>query len=331
MFRNFRRKLLVGTVVLVAVGIPTWGYMNYVSVRPNVSWFPFETIETIKYDEGITVEGYRTLHTMASLGEILLEKPGGYMANDVTPPWAMMDDMPKWEYGVLTMLREAAIANRRYFTRSQAQSQEDADAALAMTNFNVDNGSWIFPAVDNDWLIWDGTYQTAVDHLRNQISRLTDDDPRDGKFYPRADNLSQALIAFNSHLGDYSQKLSAAIGKEDLHFAGDLELDDTSSTRTSYWKIDDNFWEAMGGVYALTEMLKAMEHDFRDVLEDKNALVPMKQVIRELEAAQRPVMSPMILNGSGYGVTANHSLILASYISRASAAMTDLNQLLRDG
>jgi hypothetical protein len=41
--------------------------------------------------------------------------------------------------------------------------------------------------------------------------------------------------------------------------------------------------------------------------------------------------SPMILNGSGLGVLANHSLVMASHISRANAAMNDLRQLLEQG
>lgn len=37
----------------------------------------------------------------------------------------------------------------------------------------------------------------------------------------------------------------------------------------------------------------------------------------------------MILNGTGYGATANHSLVLASYISRANSAVIDLLDLLK--
>jgi hypothetical protein len=39
----------------------------------------------------------------------------------------------------------------------------------------------------------------------------------------------------------------------------------------------------------------------------------------------------MILNGSGFGVLANHSLVMASYISRANAAIIDLRDLLSQG
>jgi hypothetical protein len=67
------------------------------------------------------------------------------------------------------------------------------------------------------------------------------------------------------------------------------------------------------------------------VLAKKNATVSVRQIIRELEASQEPVWSPMILNGSGFGVLANHSLVMANYISRANAAVIDLRQLLNQG
>ena len=68
-----------------------------------------------------------------------------------------------------------------------------------------------------------------------------------------------------------------------------------------------------------------------EVLEKKNALVGLRQTIRELEATQEALWSPVVLNGSGFGVFANHSLVLASYISRANAAILDLRELLAQG
>ena len=56
-----------------------------------------------------------------------------------------------------------------------------------------------------------------------------------------------------------------------------------------------------------------------------------EQIIRELEGTQEAVWSPMILNGSGFGLLANHSLVMASYISRANAAIIDLRDLLSQG
>ena len=98
-----------------------------------------------------------------------------------------------------------------------------------------------------------------------------------------------------------------------------------------WWKLDDEFYEARGATWALLQYLRAIEVDFADVLERRNAMVSLQQIIRELEATQQPIWSPMVLNGSGFGVLANHSLVMANYISRANAALIDLSELLIQG
>ena len=100
--------------------------------------------------------------------------------------------------------------------------------------------------------------------------------------------------------------------------------------------IADKDHRAIGGVsrgaaWALIHLLKAVEIDFAPVLQKKNALVSLRQIIRELEGTQAMVWSPMILNGTGFGLLANHSLVMASYISRANAAIIDLRDLLSRG
>ena len=91
------------------------------------------------------------------------------------------------------------------------------------------------------------------------------------------------------------------------------------------------FFEARGTAWALMHFLKAAEVDFADVLSKKNAQVSLQQIIRELEGTQEPIWSPMILNGTGFGLVANHSQVMASYISRANAGIVDLRELLSKG
>ena len=91
------------------------------------------------------------------------------------------------------------------------------------------------------------------------------------------------------------------------------------------------FFEARGQTWALVHLLKAVEHDFGPVLDDKNARVSLRQIIRELEATQEPIWSPMILNGSGFGFVANHSLVMASYISRVKRRAHRLAQSAGQG
>ena len=101
--------------------------------------------------------------------------------------------------------------------------------------------------------------------------------------------------------------------------------------KTPWTKIDDVFYQARGSAWALVHFLRAVEVDFADVLEKKNATVSLQQIIRELEGTQETLFSPVILNGSGFGMLANHSLVMANYISRANAAIIDLRELLKSG
>jgi hypothetical protein len=78
-------------------------------------------------------------------------------------------------------------------------------------------------------------------------------------------------------------------------------------------------------------MMKAIAVDFGPVLKQKNAEVSMQQIIRDLEYATVQHRSPFVLNGHGFGMLANHSLVLASYMSRANAAILDLRVLMERG
>ena len=91
------------------------------------------------------------------------------------------------------------------------------------------------------------------------------------------------------------------------------------------------FYEARGTAWALLLFLRAAQFDFERTLEDKNAIVSLRQIIRELEEGLAPIGSPMILNGQGFGMFPNHSLVLASYLSRAHSAVADLRRLLEQG
>ena len=101
--------------------------------------------------------------------------------------------------------------------------------------------------------------------------------------------------------------------------------------KTAWSEIDDVFYETRGAAWALIHFLKAIEQDFEPVLQKKNALISLRQIIRELEGTQDELWSPMIMNGSGFGLFANHSLVMASYISRANSALIDLRNLLEQG
>jgi hypothetical protein len=278
------------------------------------------------------VTGYTSTATLITLVNSLLDKPGGYLSNDLMLPSIWMDNVPNWEFGVLVQIRDFSRALRNDLSRSQSQSLEDNDLTIAEPQFNFNSDSWILPSTE-------GEYRLGLKALESYLARLSDNKENNAQFYARADNLAAWLAIVEKRLGSLSQRLSASVGQ--VRINTDLAGDNTSQqstpspaelvTKTPWAEIDDIFYETRGSAWALIHLLKAAEHDFSDVLKDKNALLSLRQIIRELEATQVTVWSPMISNGSGFGFLANHSLVMASYISRANAAIIDLRSLLSRG
>ena len=278
------------------------------------------------------VAGYATTSTLIETVDVLLNKRGGYMSNDIMPPWVFLDNVPNWEYGVVVQVRDLARAMRNDFSRSQTQSTEDPDLSVADPLFHFDNASWVFPRTE-------GEYRKALEAMERYLTRLSSPTNPDAQFFTRADNLTDWLAIVEKRLGSLSQRLSASVGRARLNtdLSGDSEARQSTDSpavvvvKTPWTQIDDIFYETRGTSWALVHFLRAMEVDVEDVLRKKNALISFRQIIRELEATQEPLRAPMVLNGSQFGMFANHSLIMANYISRANAAIIDLRNLLQEG
>ena len=278
------------------------------------------------------VPGYTTTATMIESVNVLLNKRGGYMSNDIMPPWVFLDNVPNWEFGALTQIRDLARAMRNDFSRSQTQSTEDPDLSEADPLFHYDNARWIPPDTE-------GRYRKANQALERYLDRLSSRSDTEAQFYARADNLADWLAIVEKRLGSLSQRLSASVGQVRLNtdLSGDPDARQSTESpavvevKTPWTQIDDIFYETRGSAWMLVEFLHAMEVDFEDVLRKKNAQISFRQIIRELEATQAPLRSPMVLNGGQFGLFANHSLIMANYIARANAAIIDLRKLLQEG
>jgi len=333
--RGYFKSILLSRSIAVLVAIfivVNLGLGWYWSQEPDL--FPVQQNAQLAAEkEGKQmVPGFTTVETLKTVAGTLLNKPGGYLSNDRFPPGIFLDNIPSWEYGVLVQVRDLTRALRKDFARSQSQSAEDADLAKAEPRFNFDNKSWMLPSSESE-------YQEGINSLSRYQARLSDPNQKNALFYARADNLNNWLGDVGTRLGSLSQRLSASVGRVKLNSAlkteslqpGQVPVVDEEVVETPWIQIDNVFYEARGQAWALSHLLRAIEVDFADVLAKKNATVSVRQIIRELEAAQEPVWSPMILNGSGYGVLANHSLVMANYISRANAAVMDLRQLLSQG
>jgi hypothetical protein len=312
---------VLGVLVLVNVALGI-----YWSRSPDVFWV------TRSIDDNRTVVGYSTTDTLIQVAKTMLDKPGGYLSNDVMPPSVFLDNTPNWELGVLQQVRDLARVIRNDYSRSQSQSKEDPDVRDAEQAFFIDNTSWVFPKAESE-------YRDAIDGFKLYRDRLTDDNDMDAQFYARADNLREWLAQVEKRLGSLTRRLGDSVATTrinenlamDPSAAASNPQPDTVVVQTSWFDVDDVFFEARGTAWALLHFFRAAEFDFEQVLEDKNAKASVRQIIRELEMSLQPLHSPVILNGSGYGFFANHSLVMANYLARANAAVINLRELLDQG
>jgi hypothetical protein len=312
------------------------GLAALVLVLGIIGWYwsrePARDFVAAELRERPGVTGYATVETIIRTCGWLLDKPGGYLSNDVMLPGVWLDNMPSFEFGVLEQCRDITRVLRDRFSRSQSQSIDDTDLAVAQPAFNFSNDSWILPSTESK-------LEEALDALRRYRERISSPNERNAQFFARADSLSEWLAVVELRLGSLSQRLSASVGQTRINtdLAGDPSAaasttqQRTIEVRTPWLQLDDEFFEARGSAWALLQFMRAIERDFAGVLADKNAAVSIEQIIRELDAALGNISSPMILNGKGYGFFANHSLVLASYLSRAHSAIIDVRELLAQG
>lgn len=307
-------------VMLIMFAIMFW-----LSREPDVFW-----VSRSVSDDSTNV-GFSTTDTLVRVAETLLDKPGGYLTNDKIPPNIFLDNIPSWEFGVLQQVRDMARIIRNDYSRSQSQSKEDADVAKAEPLFFIDNESWMLPAAES-------AYRDAIKGFTKYRDRLAANDPGT-RFYARADNLREWLAQVEKRLGSITRRLGDSVASTRINddLAGDAAAEaagsqpDTVDVRTSWFQVDNIFFEARGAAWALVHFFRAAEFDFAKVLADKNAEASVRQIIRELEASLEPMHSPMILNGGGFGLFANHSLVMANYLARANAAVINLRELLDQG
>jgi len=326
----------------VKVRRPLWqlivgyAFLAYVISVLLLAWYWSRTPDVFWVEEKANGDrpaiGYSTADTLVRIGSTLLDKPGGYLSNDIAPPGLFLDNIPNWEFGVLQQVRDLARVMRNDYSRSQSQSREDPDLKLAEPEFFFDHDSWILPRTE-------GKYRIGIDAARDYRDRLAGLGTADARFFARADNLREWLAQVEKRLGSLTRRLGDSVVSDVINtdLAGDAAaeansgLTDRVNVRTSWFEIDDVFFEARGTAWALVHLFRAVQFDFSKVLADKNAEASVRQIIRELEASLEPLRSPMVLNGGGYGLFANHSLVMANYLARANAAVINLRELLDQG
>ena len=297
------------------------------TITPNIAVRQLFSAQPARQQE--LPKGVATTAGLIAVTQTLWEKPGGYLTNDMFPPGIWLDDMPHWEYGVLLQARDMTQMLRGSLSQSSFDTKMDVDLQKAETRLNFANNSWVFPASESH-------YKAGVEHLRQYAERLQAGDNSDAHFYADAQHLNDYLAGVEQRLKNLSQRLTASVGPRINTDAAAMPVQQADATglsnglytKTPWLQIDDVFYEARGSAWALIGLLGGVEVDFSDVLQNKNAQASFSQIIRELTPTQQTIYSPVIMNGEGFGFVANHSLVMASYLARAQAAVADCRRQL---
>jgi len=204
--RRWKLVALAG-VVSITLAVATLGV--YWSIQPDTFDVQSVALERVDGDASRLVSGAVAVSTVGRVARTLLDKPGGYVYNDMLVPGAYLDNMPSWEYGVIKEVRDSLAALRNDFSRSQTQSIENLDLRKAHEFLNYNVSSWILPSTEFE-------FQEGIEALDRYFDALVSGDDKSARFFPRADNLAAYLMVVEKRLGSYSHRLGASVGDEEL-------------------------------------------------------------------------------------------------------------------
>ena len=288
-------------------------------------------------------KGYRTVSTMITLVDQLMTKPGGYQSNDIFPVTRIPDNMRNWEYGYVIQIRVLTQGLRFDLGRAGVNAVDHEELREAEARFNFKHANWVLPSSEQQ-------YKEGQAFLEAYLDKLNSASSPGQYFAPRNDQLISWLERQKNMLGSYTTLLQDNIGTvtfdtgiltseplpTDEVVSGDAETGavankDGEDTLNGFFERDDVFYQVRGGVYALYHAMLAVRTDAKDTINSNNAMGIMNRVLNELEMANKPMRSPMVLSGSEYGIIQNHSLVLAGHLAKAHLAIQELQRQLAGG
>ncbi|MFG6179012.1 DUF2333 family protein [Halomonas sp. THAF12] len=256
-----------------------------------------------------TVPGKATIDGLSGLVGTLLDKPGGYLRNDLAPPGLWLDNMPAWELGVLSQARRLSQA-----LPAMGGGEAAALGAVKM-QLEGDSRDWFYPSTEH--------------RLRQAQAGLAayQEALGGGGFAVGGQGMAPWLAGVAQGLDDLGRRLSASVGNPEA--LADLDLEAEGLPRETPWyRVDNVFFEARGQAWALHRLLTAVGRDRAAWLEDAGLAVRWEMLVAELARSQRRLWSPVVLNGSGFGIFANHSLVMANHVLRARDLSRELVKAL---
>ncbi|MEX2606446.1 MAG: DUF2333 family protein [Kiritimatiellia bacterium] len=331
-----RMTLRIGTGLLI-IGTAISVYWNRIPRTFDVE--EAARARTALYEhrkpDQILPRGYRTTSVIIHLADQLFTKPGGYLSNDWNPMSKIPDNMRNWEYGYVTQLRIMVQGLRYELSRSGPNSQEHESLRLAESKFNFTHDSLVLPSTESQ-------YQEGIRLLESYLNDLNSASSEAKYFAARQDMVIRWLERQKVMLGNYTAQLQRNVGPATFD-VGVLTQDVSTMTPFldaakedpdevhGFFERDDIFYQVRGGAYVMYHVMLAMRTDCEELFNSSKAMGIVNRVLNELENANNPMRSPMVLNGREFGFVQNHSMVMAAHLAKAHLAVQELQLQISGG
>ena len=322
-FGPWVRERAMGTlgVVLFIVLFPLWIYM-YLSpvvwyLSYNLSATATARVENIDRDQKLGVA-----YVDALIGTYETQM-SHWMVNDRIAPTIWLDNPQNFQLGVREGLLYGTRVLRDNLSRLRSTDSIDPDVDAAFGHFSFNPDSWIFPSTERE-------YKKGVAALRKYRARLI---RGEAPFHPRADNLAELLQQFNSVTGGANARLRLCtpdrrptLSEEtmgDPTMSGEVKAD----KRAKWTEVDDHFYFARGVAYVYREVMAAVNYDFGEILDQRNAQELSKSLVEDfLDRAQfEPIY---VARGRDDSLWANHPAKLLAHLSQVRERSRSLHTMV---
>ncbi len=270
--------------------------------------------------------GDLTVSTLITVAETLIDKPGGYLSNDMLPPGVMLKDMHHWEFGVLMQIRDLTTALRDGigYKRTYNKDPEDPDLIIAAASFKIDETSWRNRSMKIK--IKEGI--RALSNYRNRLGSTHEN------AHFNTGRLRTWLNTVEHRTAELYQNLSMIpLHDQTLVFRDSFALNTPRRSGdflmiTPLSDLDNPFYETYGSIWALSAITQAIENDFEMLIAGMDATDEMLELIGVLESIQTKWSSP-ILTANGMDTLGHHIAGMEIHIKHIHDIVGKINFLFR--
>lgn len=223
-------------------------------------------------------------------------------------PAYVLDNMPNFQIGILSAVKDIASAMRKFENNTEAQ------------NKNIRKAYELLSYSPKVWLMSrQGTFKLAPSsnsQYRKAAKELYKFN-HDGTFVPLATDLDKLLRGMGASL----MKIVRLNEEYQQEKSGDW-LDT---------KADDLFYYAKGYAFATWQMSRVISVDFRTVIIEKDLYEEWTYLVSALQKAAE--FEPLVVrNGSGSALfTPNHLIMQSHYLLKAAIVAENMRRLLKEG